>query len=178
MYLLQSTVHCAIECASVLFIVERVIITALLHGELMRPKSKRAGATTKKQNGHCLTNLCMSPPSSYLECLQSQEEEKQQKRLIFLTSTRSIVFSDYLNERCCLPTGETYHVLELPVFLHSEMYLSLILLDCGFWYTPACNCYELDRAHPNTEDSGGFLRYSLREGLPYYCSQKLHSQLI
>lgn len=144
----------------------------------MRPKSKRAGAATKKRNGHCLTNLCMSPPSSYLECLQSQEEEKQQKRLIFLTSTRSIVFSDYLNERCCLPTGETYHVLELPVFLHSEMYLSLILLDCGFWYTPACNCYELDRAHPNTEDSGGFLRYSLREGLPYYCSQKLHSQLI
>lgn len=57
----------------------------------------------------------MSPSNSYIECLQSHKEEKQQKRLIFQTSTRNIVFSDYLNEWRCLPTGEMYRVLELLV---------------------------------------------------------------
>lgn len=58
----------------------------------------------------------MSPSNSYIMCLQSQEKEKQQKSLIiFEAYTGNIVFSDYLNEHCCLPTHETYHDLELPV---------------------------------------------------------------
>lgn len=37
------------------------------------------------------------------------------------------------------------------------MYLSFILLDSGFWDTPACNCWKVGRAHPNTEDTCGCL---------------------
>lgn len=37
------------------------------------------------------------------------------KILLFGAYTGNIIFSDYLNEHCCLPTYEIYHVLELPV---------------------------------------------------------------
>lgn len=83
-------------------------------------------------------------------CLQSQEKEEQQKSLLFGAYTGNILFSDYLNEHCCLPTYETYHVLELPVLensLECICHLPSWILDPGLQLLQ-----EEHRAHPNTRD--------------------------